>query len=326
MNPRLTALAGSAVLALTALLPAAAHAQGAAKPDPTKPGAKVPGTSRKITAAQAAACFVWNGGVTATGAHRFADPTATTPPTVPDDWSTAGVYKPGQVRLSARQTTEPDISGTDRSGYVVIGDALYYSYYQGYEDGTIDNQSLSRVGGGWGSFTYLETSDYESPDNGKPKVYRSAAYALRNDGVLFRWNTGGKGWKASGSYPGFSAVRTMTLIAKTPTYDTFLANTKGGALYTIRIPSASPMKPIVKQVRTRTWQGFEALSAMGCGQYGTLLFAIDKDTKKGYLYAIGHANGLSTVIQSRGQVPGTFGDPVDFRWVPIPVYDTANGE
>jgi hypothetical protein len=65
---------------------------------------------------------------------------------------------------------------------------------------------------------------------------------------------------------------------------------------------------------------------MGCGQYGTLLLGIDKDTKKGYLYAVGHANGLSTVIQSRGQVPGTFDDPVDFRWVPIPVYDVANGD
>ncbi|WP_329005076.1 hypothetical protein OHA18_17010 [Kribbella sp. NBC_00709] len=326
MNRRLTALAGSAVLALTALMPAAAHAQGTAKPDPTKPGAKVPGTSKKITAAQANACFVWQGGVTASGGHHFADPTATTPPQVPDNWTTAGVYSPGQVRLSARQTIEPDISGTDRYGYVVIGDALYYSYYQGYEDGTIDNRGLSRVGGGWGSFTFLETSDYESPDNGTKKIYRSTSYALRNDGVLYRWDIGGKGWRSTGSYPGFSSVKTMTLIAKTPTYDTFLANTRGGALYTIRIPSASPMKPIVTQVRTRTWQGFETLSAMGCGQYGNLLLAIDKDTKKSYLYAVGHANGLSTVIQSRGEVPATLDDPVSFRWVTIPVYDTANGD
>jgi hypothetical protein len=323
MNRRLTALTGSAVLALTALLPAAAHAQGAAKPDPTKAGQKVPGTSRTITAAQANACFVWQGGVDAAGGHHFSDPTATVPPTVPDDWTTAGVFKPGQVRLSARQTIEPDISGTDRYGYVVIGDALYYSYYQVYGDGTIDNRSLSRVGGGWGSFTFLETSQYETLD-GKSDRYTS--YALRNDGVLFRWNIGAKGWQSTGSYKGFSAVKTMTLIAKTPTYDTFLANTRGGALYTIRIPAASPMKPVVKQVRTRTWQGFETLSAMGCGQYGNLLLAVDKDTKKAYLYAVGHANGLSTVIQSRGEVKGNFNDPVSFRWIPIPIYDEANGD
>jgi hypothetical protein len=185
--------------------------------------------------------------------------------------------------------------------------------------------SLRRIGGGWSKFTFLETSEYESPDGQTPKIYHSNAYALRHDGVLFRWNLD-NGWKATGSYAGFAAVKTMTLIAKTKTYDTFLANTRGGALYTIRIPLTSPLKPIVKQVRTRTWQGFETLSAMGCGQYGTLLLGIDKDTKTGYLYAVGHANGLSTVIQSRGPVPGTFDDPDSFRWVTIPVYDTANGD
>jgi hypothetical protein len=40
----------------------------------------------------------------------------------------------------------------------------------------------------------------------------------------------------------------------------------------------------------------------------------DKDTKSGYLYAVGHANGTATVIKSLGKVPATFGDPVDFRW------------
>ncbi|WP_350279503.1 hypothetical protein [Kribbella sp. HUAS MG21] len=324
MFRRLTAWAGSTVLALTAALPAVAHAQGTAKPDPTRPGATVPGTSKKITAAQAQACFVWHGGVTAAGGHRFSDPTATTPPQVPDDWTTGGVYKPGQVRLSARQTIEPNISGTDRYGYVVIGDALYHSAYLGYDDGSTDGPTtLTRIGGGWSPFRFLESVEYLSPDL---KTYRATAYALRTDGVLFRWDTSGKGWRAGGSYAGFSAVKTMALIAKTPTYDTFLANTRGGALYTIRIPAASPMKPVVKPVRTRTWQVFEELSAMGCGRYGTLLLGIDKDTKKGYLYAVGHANGLSTVIQGRGQVPGTYDDPVNFRWVPVADYDIANGE
>ena len=324
MKRRMVAWAGSTALAVAALAPAAAHAQG---PKPTDPGAIVPGTSKKITAAAAQACYVWQGSVTASGQHGFADPTATTPPTVPNKWATDGVFKPGQIRLSARTTIEPNISGTDRYGYVVIGDALYDASYSVDGVGAIDPsfpQQFRRVGGGWSKFTFLETSDYDSPD-GQPKVRRSAAYALRSDGVLFRWNTDG-GWKSTGSYPGFGAVKTMTLIAKTRTYDTFLANTRGGALYTIRIPSSSPMKPSVKQVRTRTWQGFETLSSMGCGQYGTLLLGIDKDTKKAYLYAVGHANGLSTVIQSRGEVPGTFDAPVDFRWVPISIYDVANGD
>jgi hypothetical protein len=102
----------------------------------------------------------------------------------------------------------------------------------------------------------------------------------------------------------------MTLISETATYDTFLANTKGGALYTIRIPATTPMKPVVKQVRSRTWQGFEHLVADKCGVQSTLLTGIDKDTGSAYLYAVSHANGTSTVIKGLGKVPGTYKDPV----------------
>lgn len=80
-----------------------------------------------------------------------------------------------------------------------------------------------------------------------------------------------------------------------------------------RRPLTSPLKPIVKKVRASTWQGFDALIAEKCGQYGTLLLGIDKDTKSGYLYAVGHANGMATVIQGLGKVPATFADSVNFR-------------
>jgi hypothetical protein len=116
----------------------------------------------------------------------------------------------------------------------------------------------------------------------------------------------------------------MALISKTRTYDTFLVNTRGGALYTVRIPTTSPMKPVVKVVRTATWQAFETLLAVKCGLSGTLLLGIDKDTKAGYLYAVGHANGLSTVIKGLGKVQGTFPDPVNFRWRFD--FDPLNGE
>jgi hypothetical protein len=106
----------------------------------------------------------------------------------------------------------------------------------------------------------------------------------------------------------------MTLISQTRTYDTFLANTRGGALYTIHIPNTSPMKPVVKLVRRSTWQVFESLVAQRCGQSGTLVAGIDKDTKTGYLYAIGHGNGLATVIQNRGKIPVTLDDQVFFHW------------
>ena len=181
---------------------------------------------------------------------------------------------------------------------------------------------LQRVGGGWTNFTALEVSQYEAA--GSPA--RTTAYGLRNDGTLFRWNVVLRTWSRTGSAGGFASVKSMALISKTRSYDTFLANTRGGALYTIRIPTTSPMKPIVKPVRTRTWQGFEKLVASKCGQYGTLLLGIDKDTKTGYLYADGHANGTSTVINGLGKVQGTFADPVYHRWAAVPSLDPLNGE
>jgi hypothetical protein len=74
------------------------------------------------------------------------------------------------------------------------------------------------------------------------------------------------------------------------------------------------MKPVVTRVRTTTWQVFESLAAARCGNPGSLLLGIDKNTASGYLYAVGHANGVSTVIKGLGKVPLAFGDPVDFRW------------
>ena len=67
-------------------------------------------------------------------------------------------------------------------------------------------------------------------------------------------------------------------------------------------------------VRASTWQGFETLVASRCGQSGFLLLGIDKDTSCGQLYAVGHANGTATAIQSLGKVPTTFNDPTYFAW------------
>jgi hypothetical protein len=81
----------------------------------------------------------------------------------------------------------------------------------------------------------------------------------------------------------------------------------------VRVSGSMEGDPVVKRVRASTWQAFDALVAEKCGQYGTMLVGIDKDTQSAYAYAVGHANGTATVIQGLGKVPATFADPVYFR-------------
>ncbi|MET9268737.1 hypothetical protein [Kribbella sp. NPDC003557] len=263
-------------------------------------------------------CGLSASSVTARGDHNNLGILSTRPPTATGQVLGRAAFAPGQVKVMASMSVLAD-QGPDGSqyavyGYVVIGDALYQAAYDAHGDGIIDNPPavLRRIGGGWGNFTTVEEAEYQGPTEGG--VSRWNVYGLRSDGVLFRWSVSSKGvWRRTGSAPGFSSVKSMALVSKSATYDTFVANTRGGALYTIHIPTSSPMKPVVKPVRTRTWQGFEALLAMKCGVYGTILLGIDKDTDSAYLYAVGHFAGTSTVIQSLGKVPATFGDNVYAR-------------
>jgi hypothetical protein len=66
--------------------------------------------------------------------------------------------------------------------------------------------------------------------------------------------------------------------------------------------------------------------ATSCGQYGTLLTGIDKETGKANLYAVGHATGTTTVIQSLGTAPGALTAPFYFRSALAPFVDPVNGE
>ncbi|MEV5960746.1 hypothetical protein AB0L70_03225 [Kribbella sp. NPDC051952] len=278
------------------------------------PAAQATGTT---TAGATAACTTRVGSVTAAGGHSAADVIAGTPPTMTKPGVEPGVYPPGKVRVSTQFIAEPNVAGVDRYGYVIEGDSLYYHFY----NPSVTDPVLKRVGGGWTNFTALEISSYT-----QAKPYHTFAYGLRSDGTLFRWSLG-SGWKAAGSATGFASVKSIALISKTGTYDTFLANTRGGALYTIRIPVSAPMKPIVKQVRAKTWQGFEKLIVEKCGKSGgTMVVGIDEDTNSGYAYAFGHANGTATVINGLGKVNGTFADDVYFRWGVVSDLDPINGE
>jgi hypothetical protein len=250
-------------------------------------------------AATTAACTMTAGSITGSGDFGYSSVTASSPVTA--EQSTGDhVFTPGVAKLSSTWLSTVYAQGTSAFyGNVVLNDTLYRAYTT--DDPSQPPTTLTKVGSGWSKFTAIEESFYWGA------TQRSATYGLRNDGVLFRWTDS---FKRVSSYAGFGAVKTMALISETKTYDTFLATTRGGALYTIRIPATTPMKPIVKQVRASTWGSFEHLVAQKCGAQSTLLTAIDKDTGSAYLYAVSHANGTSTVIRGLGKVPGTYKDPV----------------
>ena len=260
----------------------------------------------------ASTCQVQAGALTTGGDTENRYVVATSPVTAsPATVMAKQAFGGRSIALSSQWVWDDDF-GDEMSlnGHVVSGGAMYQAN-QWVEKGTggkVLRSSMTRIGGGWDVFRTLTQS--WSLDDPSWRVY-----ALRNDGTLFRWhvnptNDGVEHWEAAGSYPGFSAVKAVTLLSRTSTYDTLLATTRGGALYTIHIPTSSPMKPVVKVVRTRTWQGFETLIAHKCGVYGTILLGIDKDTDSAYLYAVGRFTGISTVIQSVGKVPATFADNV----------------
>jgi hypothetical protein len=273
-------------------------------------GAVVPAADARPTgyAAQTQACVMGVDSITAAGNYAGAKVTATSPPTSEQGVGPKG-FDPGAVKVSSSWTFGLDApAGTHDYGYVIIGSTLYSAGLV-YDTQGRPTSSKTAVGGGWGNYTAIADS-YHVPYLGSPNQ-RGAFYGLRSDGVISRWTTQFPDgtWSRPTAFTGFSAVKTMALISETATYDSFLAVTHGGALYTIRFPVGSSTA-VVKKVRASGWSAFESLVAERCGNYGTLLTGIDKDTGSAYLYAVGHANGTATVIESRGKLPGTYNDPV----------------
>ncbi|WP_432879360.1 hypothetical protein ACQPYH_32860 [Kribbella sp. CA-245084] len=267
----------------------------------------VPAPATASTAGQSAVCSMQLGSITPGGDHTLQTITAT-PSAGARKVGPKDLYPDGQAHLPTAVRTELVVpAGEQRTGLAVVGVRMYGTSY--ITDGTgtaIVPGTLKQtlIGGGWDDLhKYVELS-HASPGG----IERSNVYSLINqftDGLIARWTVTPTGWKYYTTYGGFSAVKTMVLIGQGSTYDTFLATTNGGALYTVRIPTGAG-KPVVTKVRTSTWQSFETLIAEKCGNSGTLLLGIDKDTGAGYLYAVGHANGAATVIKGLGKVPTTF--------------------
>lgn len=283
-------------LSRTAALATSAVLLGALTTGPAGPAAAAPAVKTAATAA----CRMTIGSITPAGDIGYTNVSATPPFTT--SWGNAvHMFTPGIAKLSTTWTyRRQQPSGHLTSGMALLNTTLYNAWYGKDANGKLVT-GLSNAGTGWGGYTYVEQTSYWTSGQ------LVASYRLRADGVLYRYERhwDGNPYDTVTRFNGFAAVKTMALISETPTYDTFLANTRGGALYTIRIPRAAGKLPIVTKIRTSTWQGFEHLIAERCGAQSTLLAGIDKDSGKAYLYAMSHANGTATVIKGLGEIPGT---------------------
>jgi hypothetical protein len=290
-------------------------------------GSTVAPANAEVSSTAAAPCSLDLGSVTTAGAQTTRTITATSPVTVGAVKTTPGVYQPGQVQHITTFTSIPSGTGASRSGKAVIGGVLYTTSYGVLANGQVDPAHpvvQTRVGGGWTNFRWVEQSLYMSPDPLEPK--RSSLYAQDTTGLLSRWTLDGTTWRNTGGIGGLSTVKSMTLISRDYYQDTFLANTRAGALITVQVPNVYPMQTYGTTLRGSTWQGFEQLIATKCGADGTLILGIDRDTGSAYLYTMNHVAypGTSTVIKSLGKVPGSFADPHYFRYAPK--YDVLQGQ
>lgn len=314
---------GAAILAATVAVGNVASAPHASAATATSAAAS--------TASAGTACSLTVSMHEAGGTSQHARVTATQPPTL--EYLAAGPagYWAGRVpRLATSETYELNVPAYwNTTGFVVIGDSLYLSSYDTQQDQTtlVNTPVLTRIGGGWSTMRAIELSQYDRGDTSSTN--RSNLYALDGQGVLLRWKSSTVGgswtWVDKASFAGFGSVRSMTLISQTATYDTLLMNTRGGALYTVHVPVTSPMKPVVKLVRSAGW-AFTQLLASPCGRYGTLVVGVASNAVPS-LFAVGHATGTSTVIVGLGKPSGALGgSALHERVAPAWLTPPHNGE
>ncbi|MEV8377137.1 hypothetical protein AB0P21_30630 [Kribbella sp. NPDC056861] len=285
------AVAGLSLIAGAALAgQASAGVQGEPEPGAWpigKPAAKLPQTK-----AQAAGpCKVLIGGVDATGEASATELTATKPPT-------AGGPAPFQLFPVRASSTWYYVKGGVQpppyyAGIVLQGANLYIARATFVLDAP-GAASSTKLGTGWSGFSTIATSNYVQG----PKAH-GFLYGLHANGSLYRYDLN-TGVKPLGSAPGYQGFRAITVISETATYDTLLATTKAGALWTIRIPVTAPFKATLKLVRSTGFKGYDQLVAQRCGASSTLLTGLNKANNKATLYAMSRANGTATVINTIG--------------------------
>jgi hypothetical protein len=280
---------------------ASADVQG--KPQPTHQDAakaikRVPQTKAQ---AAAAACNVQVGAVNAAGFNGGYDITATKP-------VKAEAFEPNKlfgIRASSSwYYWQASATVNYFAGFVLQSGNLYAAAETYKGEDTPPVVSSKKLGTGWTGFSTLASSNYYNPAGGS----HLNLYGLHANGSLYRYSVKGPtGPVASyGSAPGYKSFKAITVIAETATYDTLLATTKQGALWTIHVPVANPLKATLKAVRTTGFAAYDQLVAQRCGASSTLLTGFNNTANTATVYAVSKAVGSKTVVNTIGSFAATY--------------------
>ncbi|WP_328320863.1 hypothetical protein OHA70_22895 [Kribbella sp. NBC_00382] len=198
---------------------------------------------------------------------------------------------------------EPSASVYYWSGFVLQAGNLLAGAETYYNNSTTPKVSSKILGGGYGGFTTLTSANYWVPGTTQEHTF---LYGLNTNGSLYRYRVNGPTGPVvgAGHAPGYKGFKAITVIATAPTYDTLLATTKAGALWTIHLPVTGTFKGTLKAVRASGFQKYDQLVAQRCGN-ATMLSAFDNTANTVTVYAMGKAVGSKTVMNTIGTAPAT---------------------
>jgi hypothetical protein len=165
--------------------------------------------------------------------------------------------------------------------------------------------SSKKLGTGWTGFSTITSANYYNASTGDQALN---LYGLHANGSLYRYSVLGPTGPiaAYGNAPGYKSFKAITTISSTATYDTLLATTKQGALWTIRVPRANPLKATLKQVRATGFAAYDQLVAQRCGASSTLLTGFNNTANTATVYAVSKANGAATIVNTIGTAAASF--------------------
>ena len=130
-------------------------------------------------------------------------------------------------------------------------------------------------------------------------------YGVHDNGRLYRYTATAGVVRSAGSQPGFGGVRTLTLIGEYADRDVLLVTLATGQLSVVRVPRTTTLSATSSQIRSRSWQGFEAIIFQDPGRAGqpNRLFALNATSHRWYTYTMADATrGLATPMAAAGDV------------------------